>query len=434
MTSHASLDTIISLCKRRGFVYQTAEIYGGLNGVYDFGPMGVLLNNNIKSLWINSLHLVSPDILMLDGALLGPHALWKASGHIDNFTDPMVDCLICKHRFRADEIDVSASCSHCGNTKWSAVRQFNLMFKTHAGATIEKAAEAYLRPESAQSIFVNFKNIITTNRIKIPFGVAQIGKAFRNEITPKQFLFRVREFEQMELEWFCQKESALKFFEEWRAARYQFFAMCGINSENLRFHEHSNEERAHYALKTTDIEYQFPFGWKELEGISYRGDYDLRQHSDYSGKELTVYNETTKKSYIPHVVECSLGIGRCCLALLCNAYAEEQVEGESRIVLRFNPKIAPIKAAFLPLMKKLSEPMHTLYHTMKCKGYSVQFDDSGSIGKRYRRQDEIGTPLCITFDFESLKDNCVTVRDRDTMQQERININMVEKYIVNLLS
>ncbi len=428
-----TLDKIVSLCKRRGFVFPTAEIYSGLNGVYDFGPLGFNLKRNIEKVWIESLQKVDEDIVFIDGAILGPEAVWKASGHVENFSDPMVDCLNCKRRFRADEVDLNKPCPVCGVKKWTDVRQFNLMFKTEVGALSDQTNIAYLRPETAQSIFINFKNVMTSSRCKIPFGIAQIGKAYRNEITPKQFLFRAREFEQMELEFFCKEADARKFFDSWLERREKFYFELGINPENLRIRKHEQHELAHYSKYCSDIEYRFPFGWKELEGIAYRTDYDLKQHIEYSGKDLSVYDQEEKRSYIPHVIECSVGIGRMFLTLLLDAYHEDFIEGERRIVLRLHPKVAPVIAAVLPLSKKLSENAEKIYCDLKMKGFIVQFDDSGSIGKRYRRQDEIGTPVCVTFDFDSLEDQKVTVRNRDTLEQERISIDQLDNYLGILL-
>ncbi len=427
--SSVTLEKIVALCKRRGLIYQSAEIYGGLNGVYDTGPVGALLKQNIRNAWVESLKASGLDILFIEGSLLAPPAVWEASGHIQNFQDPMVDCLICKHRYRADDIDINKPCPHCGGLSWTPIRQFNLMFKTQLGASAEASSVAYLRPETAQSIFINFKNVMSSNRVKIPFGIAQIGKAFRNEITPKQFLFRMREFEQMEIEWFCKEEESMRFFEFWSALREQFYSSIGINPENIRLRAHEKDELSHYSSATSDVEYQFPFGWKELEGIAYRGNYDLTQHMSHSGKDLSVFEESTKTSYVPHVVECSVGTDRLFLTILFASYFEDEVEGETRIVLRLNPKIAPFKAAFMPLTKEQAEPMEKLYKHIKAQGYEVQYDLSGSIGKRYRRQDEIGTPLCFTYDFDTEKDNTVTVRHRDTMKQERIAIDQIESYI-----
>jgi len=427
-----TLEKLVSLCKRRGFVYQSSEIYGGLNGVYDMGPLGKQLKDNIRSAWTKNILEASDNILFMEGALLGPHALWEASGHTANFHDPMVDCLSCKHRYRADDIDLEKACPHCGNKQWTEIRDFHMMFKTELGATVGQSTTAYLRPETAQAIFINFKNIMSSNRVKIPFGVAQIGKAFRNEITPKQFLFRMREFEQMEIEWFCTEVQAQEFFAFWKAHRFNFYAKIGINTNDIRIRDHEGSELSHYSQGTSDVEYQFPFGWKELEGIAYRGNFDLTQHMKHSGKDLAVFDEATKTSYVPHVVECSVGVDRLFLTVLCNAYDEDTVEGEQRIVLRFHPTLAPITAAFFPLNKEHIEPMEKIYKELRKKGYSVTFDVSGSIGKRYRRQDEIGTPLCFTYDFDSANDSCVTVRDRDTMEQKRVPISSIEEIIKSL--
>lgn len=428
--STATLEKIVALCKRRGFVYQSAEIYGGLNGVYDMGYLGTLLKRSIRTAWLTAMEQAKPDILLFEGALLGPQPVWEASGHIANFQDPLVDCLECKHRYRADDIDLNKACPHCGKKAWTEVRQFNMMFKTEVGASVENTTHAYLRPETAQSIFINFKNIMATNRVKIPFGVAQIGKAFRNEITPKQFLFRMREFEQMEMEWFCRPETAAQDFKFWCHNRLEFYTKyIGLDADRIRLRAHEKGELSHYSQNTSDVEYNFPFGWKEIEGIADRGNFDLTQHTQCSGKDLSVYDEQEKKSFMPHVVETSVGVDRLFLTILFDAYHEDVVEGEPRIMLRFNPKIAPIKAAFFPLTKKQVEPMFALYEAIKKEGIVVEFDESGSIGKRYRRQDEIGTPLCFTYDFESADDGCVTVRYRDSMKQERISSDSLSKFI-----
>lgn len=431
--SSPTLEKLVSLCKRRGFVYQSAEIYGGLNGVYDFGPFGVLLKDNIRHAWKQSLKKTHLDIVFLEGSILGSESVWQASGHVHHFHDPMVDCLQCKKRYRADDINLEKPCPHCGNTGWTDVRQFNMMFKTQLGASAQNATDAYLRPETAQAIFINFKNVISTNRVKIPFGIAQIGKAFRNEITPKQFLFRMREFEQMELEWFCTKAMVEKDFDFWVNTRLSFYDYIGINKNKLRIRAHESDELSHYSTKTSDIEYEFPFGFKELEGIAHRGSFDLDQHSKHSGKDLSVYDDATKESFVPQVIECSVGVDRLFLTTLFDAYTEDEVDAEKRIVLKFDPKIAPIKAAFLPLSKKLSESAKKIYQTIRDKDFEVTFDESGSIGKRYRRQDEIGTPVCFTYDFESEKDNCVTARNRDTTKQERISIDKIENYLRDML-
>ncbi len=427
----ASLDKIISLCKRKGFVFQTAEIYGGLNGVYDFGHLGYLLRENIKKAWKNSIENDLGEIYTLEGSLLGVHKMWQASGHIDNFNDPMVDCKNCKKRFRADDgsVDLNKSCPDCGIKNWTEVRSFNLMFKTEVGAVSDGTNHAYLRPETAQTIFINFKNMMTTNRAKLPFGVAQIGKSFRNEITPKQFLFRLREFEQMELEWFCKEETSMDMFQFWLEHRRKFYQSIGLNMDKIRFHAHSKEELAHYSVCCTDIEYEFPFGFKELEGIAHRGTFDLSQHTQFSGKDLQVFEEATKSSWTPVVVETSVGVDRLFLTVLFDAYYEDEMDGETRVVLKLHPSIAPIKFAVFPLVKKLEEPAYALFKTLKKINPNIQFDVTGSIGKRYRRQDEIGTPACITYDFESEQDHAVTIRDRDTGKQERIAIDKIIPYL-----
>lgn len=429
-----TLDKIVALCKRRGFVYQSADIYSGLNGVYDFGPLGAQLRKNIKDSWLSNVTSFAEEVVLLDGSLLGPSEVWKASGHLDNFSDPMVDCLNCKKRFRADDIDLNKACASCGVKKWTDVRQFQLMFETKLGAMSEHANVAYLRPETAQAVFINFKNVMSSTRVKIPFGIAQIGKAFRNEITPKQFLFRMREFEQMELEFFCRGEDADRFFELWVERRRKFFENLGITPGKIRLRPHAADELAHYSKSCMDVEYQFPFGWKELEGIANRGSFDLSQHSKHSGKDLSVFDDATKTSYMPHVVECSVGVDRLFLTLLFDAYREELVEGETRVFLGLKPSIAPVSAAVLSLTKKLNEPTEKLYLELKKQGFLVQFDDSGSIGKRYRRYDEIGTPVCITVDYDSLEDQCVTVRDRDTLKQERIAMSQVSEYLKKLIA
>lgn len=430
-----TLEDIVSLCKRRGFVFQSADLYGGLNGVYDFGHLGTLMKQNLRTMWMRSMTSTGKSMLLLEGSLLGPEAVWQASGHVENFHDPMIDCLNCKKRFRADDpdININKGCPACGKKEWTDVRQFNMMFKTHLGASAESGSSAYLRPETAQSIFINFKNVMSSNRVKIPFGIAQTGKAFRNEITPKQFLFRMREFEQMEMEWFCTPDSSNDFFEFWCQARLKFYASIGINMDKIRLRAHEKTELSHYSSQTSDVEYNYPFGWKELEGIAHRGDFDLSQHSKHSGKDLSIFDEATQTSYMPHVVETSVGADRLFLTTLFDAYNVDTQGGENRTVLKFHPSIAPIKAAFLPLTKKLSEPMLEIYTKIAALGYHIEFDESGSIGKRYRRQDEIGTPLCFTYDFDSLEDQCVTVRDRDTLKQERISIDHIKNYLLNKL-
>jgi len=429
-----TLEKIVSLCKRRGFVYPSAEIYGGLNGVYDFGPLGTALKQNIKNAWLKSVTSYPEDVVQLDGSILGSSDVWKASGHLENFSDPLVDCLNCKKRFRADDIDLEKVCQSCGVKNWTDVRQFQLMFKTQLGAMTDAASDAYLRPETAQAVFINFKNVFTSSRVKMPFGIAQIGKAFRNEITPKQFLFRVREFEQMELEFFCKPDQADNFFALWTERRRNFFETLGLDMSKIRMRPHASNELAHYAKGCIDVEYNFPFGWKELEGIAHRADFDLTQHSKFSGKDLAVFEESTRTSYMPNVIECSVGVDRLFLTLLFDSYCEDMVEGEARTVLKLHPSIAPITAAVMPLTNKLEEQAQSLYFDLKKRGYRVQFDTSGSIGKRYRRQDEIGTPVCFTFDFDSLEDNKVTARNRDTLLQERVSLDQLSRYLDDLLS
>lgn len=433
----ATLDKIVALCKRKGFVFQAAEIYGGLNGVYDFGHLGYLMRENIKKAWKKSLFNSQGEVFFVDGSLLGPEPMWKASGHIENFHDPMVDCKNCKKRYRSDdgEFDINKNCPACGIKDWTDVRNFNLMFKTELGATSNNSSHAYLRPETAQTIFVNFKNVMTTNRAKVPFGIAQVGKSFRNEITPKQFLFRLREFEQMELEWFCKADNAMETFEFWRTSRKNFYESIGINMDKIRFHEHGKDELAHYSVCCTDIEYEFPFGgFKELEGIAHRGTFDLSQHIKHSGKDLAIFDQETKESEVLTVIESSVGVDRLFLTLLFDAYTEDEMDGETRTVLKLHPSIAPIKVAVLPLVKKLEEPARALFTTIQKQFEHVQFDLSGSIGKRYRRQDEIGTPFCITFDFDSLDDNQVTVRDRDNGNQERVSIDTIIEHLSKKIS
>ncbi len=433
MANKVTLEKIVALCKRKGFAYQSSDIYGGINGVYDFGPMGYYLRQNLSNLWMNDMTKGQQDVVPIDGSILGPEIVWKASGHVEGFHDPMVDCTNCKKRYRADEINLEKSCPSCGKKAWTQIRQFQMMFKTNLGAMEGSSATAYLRPETAQSIYINFKNVTSSTRVKIPFGIAQVGKAFRNEITPKQFLFRMREFEQMEMQFFCKPEDADTLFKSWLEKRRTFHKKIGLKQEKCRTHPHGPDELAHYAKEAIDIEYEFPFGWKELEGVHNRSNFDLSQHSKFSGKDLSIFDDETKKSYIPYIVECSVGLDRLFLAVICDAYSEEEVEGSTRVVLKFDPKVAPIKAAFLPLSKKLSEPTRAIYENIKKLGYNVQFDSTGSIGKLYRRQDEIGTPACFTYDFDSEKDQSVTVRDRDSLKQERIAIDQIEQYLKNIL-
>lgn len=434
----ADLQTMVSLCKRRGFVFQSSEIYGGLGSCWDYGPLGANLKMNVKRSWWKAMTR-REDIVGLDAAILMHPTVWKASGHVDTFTDPLVDCKNCKTRFRSDNTDSyleKKECPECGSKDLTEPRLFNLMFKTHMGPTEDAASVIYLRPETAQGHFVNYENIQTTSRKKIPFGIAAIGKSFRNEITPGNFIFRTREFEQMEMQYFVKPGTDLEWWEKWRESRWQFLLAIGLKPENLRFLEHAKDELAHYALKAGDIQFKFPFGWQELEGIHNRSDFDLSQHAKFSGKKLEYFDEANKERYVPYVIETAVGCDRLILAVLCNAYREEVLIDEKsgkedvRVVLGFHPELAPIKAAVLPLSKKpeLQEPAMKLRNEL-AMDFDVTYDDSQSIGKRYRRQDEIGTPYCVTFDFDSLEDKKVTIRHRDTMKQERIAIENVSEYI-----
>ncbi|MBQ8121645.1 MAG: glycine--tRNA ligase [Ruminococcus sp.] len=452
--SEKTMDKIVALCKGRGFVYPGSEIYGGLANTWDYGPLGVELKTNIKSAWRKKFIQENKYNVGLDSAILMNPQTWVASGHLGGFSDPLMDCKECKTRHRADNLiedfdgtnvagwsneqmmnyikEKNIPCPSCGKHNFTDIRQFNLMFKTFQGVTEDSKAELYLRPETAQGIFVNFANIQRTTRRKVPFGVAQVGKSFRNEITPGNFIFRVREFEQMELEFFCKPGTDLEWFEYWRSFCKNFLLSLNIKEENLRLRDHSAEELCFYSKATTDFEYLFPFGWGELWGVADRTDYDLTQHINTSGKTLDYFNPETNERYVPYVIEPSLGVERLFLTVLVEAYDEEnlgtQDKPDVRTVMRFHPALAPYKACVLPLSKKLSEQAGEVYD-MLAKKFSVDYDETGSIGKRYRRQDEIGTPLCVTYDFESVDDGCVTVRDRDTMQQERIKIEDLVSYI-----
>src|SRR6266446_2264072 len=444
------MEKIVSLCKRRGFIFQSSEIYGGLNGVWDYGPLGVELKNNLKQYWWQEMVRERDDVVGLDGAILTHPAVLKASGHVDTFTDPMVDCRTCKARLRADQLAEKngiKQCPNCGGKDLTKARPFNLMFSTQMGASADPDSIAYLRPETAQSIFVQFKNVLDTSRKKLPFGIAQIGKAFRNEINPRNFTFRSREFEQMELEYFCRPEQGMKLLEYWKEERLKFYENIGIPPEKLHAREVPDEERAFYSKGTYDIEYDFPFGRQELEGVAYRTEYDLLQHQKASGKSLEYFDEETKQRFIPHVVEPSAGVDRTILALICDAYAEDAApndkgEMESRIVLRFHPRIAPIKCAVFPLLKN-KEPLVAKAKEIVAllrSHMTVFYDESGAIGRRYRRQDEIGTPFGITVDFETLgeKDpalrDTVTLRDRDSMKQERVPVKDLPSILVSRIS
>ena len=445
-----TLDKIVALCKGRGFVYPGSEIYGGLANTWDYGPLGVELKTNIKNAWRKKFIQENKYNVGLDSAILMNPQTWVASGHVGGFSDPLMDCKDCKTRHRADKLiednggdangwtneqmmtyirEHGIKCPNCGTTNFTDIRQFNLMFKTFQGVTEDSKNEIYLRPETAQGIFVNFANIQRTSRKKVPFGVAQVGKSFRNEITPGQFIFRVREFEQMELEFFCKPGTDLEWFQYWRSYCKNFLLSLGLKEENIRLRDHSPEELCFYSKATTDFEFMFPFGWGELWGVADRTDYDLTQHQKTSGKSLEYFDPETNEKYIPYVIEPSLGVERLFLAVVCDAYDEEQLEdGTSRTVMHLHPALAPVKAAVLPLSKKLSEKAGEL-HDELAKYFNVDFDDAGAIGKRYRRQDEIGTPFCITYDFDTETDGCVTVRERDSMQQVRIPLTEVKAYI-----
>jgi glycyl-tRNA synthetase len=431
--SSPTLSKVVSLCKNRGYFFQSSEIYGGLNGLYDKGHLGVLLEENIKAFWKRHMLQSGFQMVQYDGTIIGHSEMWKASGHVDGFHDPMVDCKSCKARFLSNDVDINKPCSKCGNKDWSDVKQFNMMFSTNVGAVLSNDSKAYLRPETAQSIFAQFRNIFSTSRAKIPFGIIQTGKAFRNEITPRQFLFRLREFSQMEMEFFVHQKDVGKYFDFWVSRRLEFFSLIGLSNSRTKTREYEEDELAHYSSRTVDVEFEFPFGVKELEGIAYRTDFDLSQHQKASGKDMSVFDPKTEEKFIPHVIECSVGIERTMLAVLCDSYKEEElVDGDKRVVLSISPRIAPIKAAVFPLTKNENELAEKIYNDL-FKGFSVQFDASGSIGKRYRRQDEIGTPICVTVDSNSINNNTVTVRDRDTMRQEVVNINSLQEYILSKL-
>ncbi len=453
-----SMEKIVAFCKNRGYVFAGSEIYGGLANTWDYGPLGVELKNNVKKAWWKKFVQENPYNVGLDAAILMNPQTWVASGHLGGFSDPLMDCRECHERFRADkiiedwcaetgfELGTSADamsqeemknfidehnipCPTCGKHNFTDIRQFNLMFKTFQGVTEDAKNTVYLRPETAQGIFVNFANVQRTTRRKVPFGIAQIGKSFRNEITPGNFIFRVREFEQMELEFFCKPDTDLEWFDYWRAYCRDWLLSLGMKEENLRLRDHDPEELSFYSKATTDFEFLFPFGWGELWGIADRTDYDLTQHINTSNKDLSYFDPETNERYIPYVVEPSLGVERCFLSFLCDAYDEEELEGgDVRTVLRLHPALAPFKAAVLPLSKKLGDKATELYHDLQ-KSFMVDYDEAGSIGKRYRREDEIGTPFCITYDFESEEDGCVTIRERDSMTQERVKIEDVKAYI-----
>ena len=455
--ANLTMDKLVALCKSRGFIFAGSEIYGGLANTWDYGPLGVELKNNIKRAWWKKFVQENTLNTGLDSAILMNPNVWVASGHVGGFSDPLMDCKSCKTRHRADNLiedyisrkklnlsiagwsneqmekyiaDNKIPCPNCGKCDFTGVRQFNLMFKTFQGVTEDSTNTVYLRPETAQGIFVNFLNVQRTTRMKVPFGIGQIGKSFRNEITPGNFIFRVREFEQMELEFFCKPGTDLEWFAYWKEFCKNWLLGLGIKEENLKLRDHDPEELSHYSNATTDFEFKFPFGWGELWGIADRTDFDLNAHAKVSGKNMEYTDPNTGEKYVPYVIEPSLGVERMVLTLLCNAYEEQELEGgDSRVVMHFHPFIAPYKVAVLPLQKKaLGEKAEEIYKNLS-KKFSATYDESASIGKRYRRQDEIGTPFCVTVDFDTLEDNCVTIRDRDTMEQVRISIDELEEYI-----
>jgi glycyl-tRNA synthetase len=430
------MDKIVSLCARRGFIFPSSDIYGGINGFWDYGPLGVELKNNLKAFWWQRVVRERDDVVGIDSAIISHPRTWEASGHTENFSDPMVDCRACKKRFRADQLDDAGRCdSRSGSSEhdFTEVRNFNLMMQTHIGASEDAATVAYLRPETCQPIFTDFKRVREVARQKPPFGIAQIGKAFRNEITPRNFTFRSREFEQAELEFFIHPAEREKWFAYWLEERRRFHVALGFDEAALRSRAHAPDELAHYANAAQDIEFLFPFGWQEIEGVHDRGDWDLSRHTEFSGKELAYTDPETRESYTPMVIESSMGVDRVCLALLVSAYEEEDLGGgDSRTVMHFAPHIAPVKVAVLPLSKKLAEPAKALERELR-RRWSCSYDASGNIGRRYRRQDEAGTPFCVTYDFDSVDDDQVTVRERDSMEQERVAIETVVDYLSSRL-
>ena len=455
-----TMDKIVALCKGRGFIFPGSEIYGGLANTWDYGPLGVEFKNNVKKAWWKKFVQENPYNVGLDATILMNPQVWVASGHVATFNDPLIDCKACRTRHRADKLveewnrvngvtdvvveamdndalmayirEKGIECPECGKKEFTDIRKFNLMFKTFQGVTEDSASTVYLRPETAQGIFVQFKNIQRTTRRKLPFGVCQVGKSFRNEITPGNFTFRTREFEQMELEFFCRPGTDLEWFSYWREYCHRWLLDLGMKEENIRLRDHEKEELSHYSKATTDFEFMFPFGWGELWGVADRTDYDLTAHQNTSGQDMTYYDQETNEHFIPYVIEPSLGADRVALAFLIDAYDEEIVDAEkndTRVVLHLHPALAPFKCAVMPLSKKLSEPATELFHTLQ-KHFMVDYDEAGSIGKRYRRQDEIGTPFCVTYDFDSAEDGCVTVRDRDSMQQERVPMADLVHYLL----
>jgi glycyl-tRNA synthetase len=425
------MDRVVNLAKRRGLVFPSSDIYGGFRSTWDYGPLGVLLKRNVKDAWWRSMVQLRDDVVGLDAAILMAPKVWEASGHVATFTDPLVDCRVCNERFRADQLPDSGACPNCGaKDRFTEARQFNLMFKTHVGPVEDDASIAYLRPETAQGIFVNFKNVQTTTRKKPPFGIAQIGKSFRNEITPGNFVFRTREFEQMEMEYFVPPDQSARWFEYWVSERYNWYRDLGVAEEGLRIRPHEQDELSHYSIGTSDVEFLYPWGWGELEGIAQRTDFDLTQHSKFSGEDLSYYDQEADERYIPYVIEPAAGADRATLAFLLSAYDEEEVKGEKRVVLRFDPRLAPIKVAVLPLSRneKLAPLAHDVAAALR-PHFMIDVDDAGSIGRRYRRQDEVGTPLCVTIDFDSLDDHAVTIRERDSMNQDRVSLDQLQSVL-----
>ncbi len=459
--SEVTMEKIVGLCKNRGYVYPGSEIYGGLSNTWDYGPLGVELKNNVKNVWRKKFIQENKHNVGLDAAILMNPKTWEASGHVGGFSDPLIDCKECKTRHRADKLieewmkqhgqegvadgwsnekmvkfinENNIVCPNCGKLNFTDIRQFNLMFKTYQGVTEDAKSEIYLRPETAQGIFVNFKNVLRTTRRRLPMGIAQIGKSFRNEITPGNFTFRTREFEQMELEFFCKPGSDLEWYEFWKKYCREFLLGLGVKEEKIRLREHSKEELSHYSKGTTDIEFLFPFGWGELWGIADRTDYDLSQHMKFSNEDFTYLDQETGEKYVPYCIEPSVGCDRLTLALLCNGYEEQEIaERDTRIVLHLHPVLAPYKVAVLPLSKKLSSKAEEVYEKLSTK-FMCDYDEAGSIGKRYRREDEIGTPYCVTIDFDTLEDESVTIRDRDTMEQVRVKIDELDSWIEEKLT
>ncbi len=427
------MEKIVNLSKRRGLVFPSAEIYGGFRSTYDYGPLGVLMLRNVKNAWWRSMVQLRHDVVGLDASILSTPKIWEASGHLENFTDPLVDCRNCKERWRADQI--RGVCPNCGSTDLTEARAFNMMFKTYVGPVEDEASVAYLRPETAQGMFINFKNVLQTTRKKPPFGIAQVGKSFRNEITPGNFVFRTREFEQMEMEYFVPPDEAPKWFEYWYTERLQWYKDLGIRDDVLRLRHHEKEELSHYSAGTVDVEFAFPWGWGELEGIANRTDYDLKAHGAYSGERLEYFDPVTNQPYIPYVIEPAAGATRTMMAFLVASYDEDVIGGEARTVLRLDPRLAPYQVAILPLSKK--EPLMKLADEIfdsLSPSFSCDYDDTQSIGRRYRRQDEVGTPACVTVDFDSLGDNSVTIRDRDSTSQIRVPIAELKSHLVSILN